>query len=205
MCRDTRREWWFALADTRPTSRRREAFHTRREDATSSPLERQIRKDGEAEGTGKVMRVATSSATTLWYPRYYPRPSEPLTQIQFWYVRASDETRCKTYKFALRWSQPEDKTRRLTRAKDARVHDVVRRRRALLTSRGRLMARGRRRMQIWKRSVTSGDDVSSGKPANRRENEPTSAPHLQKSSRSSSQLGNYANDAIQRIRGFLTD
>lgn len=38
--------------------------------------------------------------------------------------------------------------KRLTRAKNARVHDVVRRRRALLTLRGRLMAWGRRRMQI---------------------------------------------------------
>lgn len=118
---------------------------------------RQIRKEGERGGRGdadKVMRVATSSATT--YPRYYPRQSQPLIQIQFWYLRTSErasvregtttDTRCKTYKFALRWSQPEDTTRRLTRAKDARVHDVVRRRRALLTLRGRLMARGRRRM-----------------------------------------------------------
>jgi len=36
---------------------------TGREDATSSLLERQIRKDGEEE-TGKMMRDATSSVTT---------------------------------------------------------------------------------------------------------------------------------------------
>jgi len=51
--------------------------------------------------------------------------------------------------------------KRLTRAKDARVHGVARGRRAPLTLRGHLMARGRRRrMQIGKPSVTSGDDVS---------------------------------------------